>query len=981
MQGCLWSLLSSVLRKASSGSGDFRPEDGSDLPSPPLALSSSLDGFDLLEVIGFGGFACVYRVRSQSDGRFFAIKIPRSGRHLELDLEKSWNREAEALRAISHPNIVRLIKTGNFEGLPYLVMDLVEGPNLDQWLATHRREMDRKQIVQLMLELAQGLESVHRARVLHLDFKATNILMDGSSPRISDFGFARPTRAEGHASISVPGGGTAAYMSPEQIRGDVRLGVKSDIYSLGVVYYQILTGKLPHKGRNLLEIAHSIQTQTPRWPKSWGSLQTKDLAALTLRCLDLDPENRFQSCSEIAAKLDESLRTGVIRSDRAMLSWRMKRFWKLSQPLLRKGFFTLLVLIAVIWLSGSLLRNYQVYHNREKAAIWTKLISELDHGRPSLVRTDLKETTPNTGFLSDQWLVPLDRFVPDYLAKSSRDATQIISRISEPVDEPGQYYSLQFLPGTSKFLVTTSTGKLQWWDSTNPQMPEREITASDTEVNEVIISPNGQYLCTTDDNGRARVWDSASGVCLQTFGEENDAQMKYPNLTEAVFSGDDRIVYLTRRNGEIIAWDWNADKTVWSYFTRITPETPDDTESVSIDITDQGDLILLTTVDGHLRWIGTEGGELLKSVKLSETSLGLVRIHGPQRKALVELSRSELGVVDIGSGHLIHFISLTDSRRNMSPIDEARNHFFVTNNEMIEQRHWPSLALEKTWVAAESRLWDFAVSPDQTFLLTTSRDSTLRRIPMEQVANQWQMFDSELELRPDMDATILVPVGLESQAVVGSWSKRSSQLILIRQDGQKFVLNCPGLIISCVPVELWGNHSLSYRFLVGFTNGSIYLVDFPIEFEQEPEFHEISEFQIQTGTDPQIKPNQTYDQFVIVSDDEQSIDILKVKPSAHQVIRTKLNFSSGLRQVYWSNDGKRFGHSNGQLMQIYGLDDSGQWYVEAESIENNGFGILPLGNPKSQSVVFDRNDGWTYFETAKGKTLKRAGSINQTIDI
>lgn len=289
-----------------------------------------MDDYELLEEIGRGGMGVVFRARQVKLNRCVAVKVIRAGGLATANELKRFKLEAETAAALDHPNIVPIYEIGEFDGLPFFSMRLIKGSSL---AANHQPYADDpRAAAQLMAALARTVHHAHERGVLHRDIKPSNVLIDPEGqPHLTDFGLAKRLRSDGGLSLSGAVIGTPNYMSPEQAAGKKgEITTAADIYSLGAVLYELLTGQPPFQaGTHTATLRMVIEEDCLR-PRSLRSRIDRDLETITLKCLEKDPRRRYASAEALAQDLERWLRHEPIEAspnspwDRAV-KWTLRR--------------------------------------------------------------------------------------------------------------------------------------------------------------------------------------------------------------------------------------------------------------------------------------------------------------------------------------------------------------------------------------------------------------------------------------------------------------------------------------------------------------------------------------------------------------------------------------------------------------------------------------------------------------------------------
>lgn len=278
----------------------------------------SIGRFRIIHRLGSGSFGCVYLAYDSRLSRNVAVKVSHAGLHNGSETRARFISEAQAAARLAHPNIVCLHEYGEEQGLLTLVYEMCEGPTLEEWIANHDGPIPVRIAVGIIRELAKGLSHAHLRGLVHRDVKPKNILLTPNyddqswlpvTPRITDFGLARDWTGEVRQTQSARFVGSLDTMSPEQACGDEgNVTPAADQYSLGTIFYRMLTGVVPNAGDNVVDTLQRICNEQPQSPRSLRGEVSRDLEAIVMTCLDKRPESRYASCKELARDLDRFLR-------------------------------------------------------------------------------------------------------------------------------------------------------------------------------------------------------------------------------------------------------------------------------------------------------------------------------------------------------------------------------------------------------------------------------------------------------------------------------------------------------------------------------------------------------------------------------------------------------------------------------------------------------------------------------------------------
>jgi WD40 repeat protein/Flp pilus assembly protein TadD len=582
----------------------------------PVPVVPVLPGYEILEELGRGGMGVVYQALQVKLNRLVALKMILAGPHAGTDALARFRSEAEAVARLRHPNIVQIYEVGEAEGRPFFSLELAEGGSLAQRL--DGTPFPARQAAELVETLARAMHSAHRRGIIHRDLKPANVLFTAEGmPRITDFGLAK--QLEGEPGVLAPGGqtqsgailGTPSYMAPEQAAGRSKaIGPAADIYALGTILYELLTGRPPFKGETPLDTLMAVMHHEPVPPSRLQARVPRDLETICLKCLHKEPPRRYASAEDLAEDL-RCFRAGEPIHARAV-GWAEKLWrWCCRNPVvagLAAAVTLLLVTGAVV---GTLMaiqfgrmahqeQGLRTDAERARKTAEDRLVRlHVGNGLRLMEEGDLLGSLPwfaeaikqernssqaemqrvrlrailrrcprllqvwfHEGGKSYQgpspagcWLVTADSdgVVRGWDAVTNRP-------LSPPLRFDGPIFYAVFHPASGRLLVEARDREARVWDPASGRWTSLPLEQNFLLTSPAVFSPDGRRVLaagvTSVNTGAAHVWDVATGRPVTPLLQHARS------IYRAAFSPDGRRVVTASYDGTARIWDAASGRAV-----------------------------------------------------------------------------------------------------------------------------------------------------------------------------------------------------------------------------------------------------------------------------------------------------------------------------------------------------------------------------------------------------------------------------------
>jgi WD40 repeat protein len=596
-------------------------------PAPGTRLRYFGD-YELLEEVARGGMGVVYRASQVSLKRLVALKMILAGALATPRDVARFRAEAEAAANLDHPHIVPIYEVGEHDGQQYYAMRFVEGTSL-----AGRPRSDARTEARLMAAVAAAVHHAHRRGILHRDLKPSNILVDpAGTPFVADFGLAK--RVDTDRSLTEPGAlvGTPRYMSPEQAAGRKDLTVAVDVYSLGVVLYERLTGRTPFTGETVLEVLRQVRETEPPRPSSLTPGLDRDLETICLKCLEKDAPKRYASAEALADDLERWLHGEPIA---ARPVGAIERGWRWCRR--NPAVASLLVLTSLSLVLGAGVATFFAVRAGQRAAE-----AEESERRMRLAQAEEKAARGEAGHSSyinritlanRAWEAGNIAFARQHLEATSpalrgweyRFLARLVYRPEQTFVPPNGGVTAAVLSPDGKRIA----GANRVWDA----LTGRELFALEEPGDRPVFSPDSKLLMT---GGMKGVWvqDAQTGRVVFTV----------PEGRRAAFSPDGKRLATAGDNG-VRVWDARTGRKVLFLTAGPTPVA-------DVAYSPTGKQIVAVVDDKTVKVLDAVTGAEIRTLPTTSAGVSHWAISPDGKKIVLGYDQGEAGVWDVETGRL-----------------------------------------------------------------------------------------------------------------------------------------------------------------------------------------------------------------------------------------------------------------------------------------------------------------------------------------
>jgi WD40 repeat protein len=506
------------------------------IPPASPTVWPAVPGYEILGELGRGGMGVVYKARQVAANRLVALKMILAGSHAGLEDLDRFRTEAEAIARLQHANIVQIYEVGEHGGLPFFSLEFCPGGSLDKKLAG--TPLPPPEAARLVETLARAVQAAHDRHVVHRDLKPANVLLGANdTPKITDFGLAKKLDGVGHTGTGAVLG-TPSYMAPEQAGGKTKeIGPAADVYALGTILYELLTGRPPFRAATRLDTILQVLANEPVAVRRLQPKVPRDLETICHKCLEKEPKKRFASATNLAADLERFLKGEPIQARPVRRVERAVKWIKRRPAQAAMVGLVLLLVAAMVGGTAGWLYSVGLQAERDRA---DQLQNDFNYAR-SLILAQRELEAGHQGRATEildcsHW--NLRGWEWHFLAHTSK----LIHTIE------GRYIGQVCLSPDGRRLATVGIGEVWFWDSRTGKVLH-PLQVHKGTVTKICFSPDGKRLAGAGTDETLREWDVESGQQLRVIREHTGT------LLSVCFSPDGQRLASAGKDMTVRLWD------------------------------------------------------------------------------------------------------------------------------------------------------------------------------------------------------------------------------------------------------------------------------------------------------------------------------------------------------------------------------------------------------------------------------------------
>lgn len=571
----------------------------------------NIPGYEVLGELGRGAMGVVYKARQVNLKRVVALKMILAGGQAGSEMVARFRAEAESVAKLQHPHIVQIHEIGEHEGRPYFSLEFLEGGSLDRKLSGNPQPP--KSAAELVETIARAMQAAHERGIVHRDLKPGNVLLSVEGmPKITDFGLAKQLDVDSGQTQSGAILGTPSYMAPEQASGRSRdIGPASDIYALGAILYEMLTGRAPFKGASVLDTLEQVRSQEPVSPRQLQPQLPRDLDTICLKCLEKTPGKRYSSAAALADDLVRFMNKEPIQA-RPITAVERVRKWARRRPALAAAYILAMLVLVFGVGGGSATMLWRRAESARDQAVIERAEADEARDKEQKARQDAEgaqQTAVKAGQETER-----ARSAADEARQQAQQARDKLANVLafHRVELAHRDWLDNNVAGSRRLLNDCPIPLRGWeWGYVHQLCHgDRFALKHAKKVLAVSWSPDGTQLVTASFDGTAKVWNAVTGEELLTFSEHK------AEVSSAAWSPDGKRIATAGFDRKLRVWDAATGKQLatgtghtshlssvaWSSDSaRIVTGSND----LTAKIWDAASGRELATCTGHKEWVHT----------------------------------------------------------------------------------------------------------------------------------------------------------------------------------------------------------------------------------------------------------------------------------------------------------------------------------------------------------------------------------------